>query len=91
MLTVMSKSEYLIIRFKGTSENHAVRICIGVVIEEISVSKIGDHYFLISGECEIGFPLKVLKKLVDFTQYSDLPSATNYSPQNRQNHKYNTQ
>ncbi len=70
MLTVMSKSEYLIIRLKGVGKNHAVRICIGITVDEMSISKIGKHYFLVIGNCEIGFPLKI------FRLFSDLAKDT---------------
>jgi len=41
----MSQSEYLIIKFKGTSDNHAVKICVGVIVEDVSVIRRGKHYF----------------------------------------------
>ena len=65
----MSQPEYLIIRLKGEGKNHAVRICIGITIEELSISKVGEHYFLVFGACEIGFPLEVLEKIVSLINY----------------------
>jgi len=61
----MNQSEYLIIRFKGTSRNHAVKICIGVIVEDVSVTRRGKYYFLVFREFEIGFPLEVLEKFIN--------------------------
>ena len=61
----MSQSKYLIIKFKSASKNHAVRICVGVIVEYVSVVRKGKHYFLVFGECEIRFTLKVLENVVN--------------------------
>jgi len=65
----MSQSEYLIVKFKGASKNHAVKIYVGVIVEDVSVTRRGRHYFLVFRECEIGFPLEVLEKIADLTNY----------------------
>jgi len=65
----MGQSEYLIIRFKDAGENHAVKICIGVIVEDMSVTRRGKHYFLVFRECEIGLPLEVLEKIVDLVNH----------------------
>ena len=65
----MNQSEYLIIRFKSADDNHAMKIHVGVIVEDVSVTRIGKHYFLVFGECEIGFPLEFLGKIIDLTNY----------------------
>lgn len=61
----MDEHEYLIIKFRGTGDNHAVKICVGIIVEDVSVTRRGKHYFLVFRECEIGFPLEVLEKIAD--------------------------
>ncbi len=65
----MDEHKYLIVKFRGAGDDHAVNISIGVPVEDLHVSKIGKYYFLVFGKCKIGFPLEVLEKIVDLVNY----------------------
>ncbi len=65
----MNEHEYLIIKLRGVGDSHVVKIYVGVVVEDVSITRRGKHYFLVFGECEIGFPLEVLEKIADLIDY----------------------